>query len=92
MFAIAFDLNIADVKRAYKKNPRSAYLEIERALGRFGFSRIQESIYAAETNDMANLCSAMLALKSLDWFGPSVKNIRAFRMEQGSDFTAFVKG
>ena len=30
--------------------------------------------------------------KHLDWFGPSVKSMRAFRMEQGSDFTAIVKG
>jgi virulence-associated protein VapD len=92
MFVIAFDLNVADVRKAYIKHPRGAYLEIERTVGRYGFNRIQDSVYAAETNDMANLFTAILALKSLNWFGPSVKNIRAFRMEQGSDFTAIVKG
>jgi len=31
-------------------------------------------------------------LMALGWFGPSVKDIWAFRMERGSDFTAIMKG
>ena len=92
MFAIAFDMNVAEIRRTYPKHASAAYLEIERTLGTFGFKRIQDSVFAAETQDMANLFEAILALKALNWFGKSVKNIRAFRMEQGSDFTAIVKG
>ena len=92
MFAIAYDMDVDAIRRTYGKNPRGAYLEIERTLGTFGFKRIQESIFAAETDDMANLFNAILALKKLDWFGPSVKNLRAFKMKNGSDFTAIVKG
>ena len=92
MYAIAFDMSVEDIRRAYAKHPRGAYLEIEKTLEKFGFKRIQESIFAAESEDMAGLFSAIDALRMLDWFGPSVKNIRAFRMEQGSDFTAVVKG
>ncbi len=34
---------------------------------------------------------AIIALKALDWFAPSVRDIRAFRIEQWSDFTAVIK-
>jgi virulence-associated protein VapD len=40
---------------------------------------------------MANLTKTMTALKALAWFPESVKDIRAFRVEQWSDFTDFVK-
>jgi virulence-associated protein VapD len=33
--------------------------------------------------DLANLFSAIDALRSMEWFGPSVKNIRAFRNGAG---------
>jgi virulence-associated protein VapD len=36
--------------------------------------------------------SAMNALKALHWFPASVRDIRAFRVEQWSDFTGFMKG
>ena len=92
MFAIAYDMDVDAIRKSYGKHPRGAYLELEKTLARFGFRRVQESIFAAETDDMANLFNAVLALKKLDWFGPSVKNLRAFKMENGSDFTAIVKG
>ncbi|MBU2831573.1 hypothetical protein HF918_00415 [Acidithiobacillus ferriphilus] len=40
---------------------------------------------------MANLMDAMDALTDLPWFPSSVRDIRAFRVEQWSDFTARVK-
>ena len=33
----------------------------------------------------------MNALKALPWFPACVRDIRAFRVEQWSDFTAFIK-
>jgi len=92
MFVIAFDLSVATAQRQHPKGDRQAYLDIKATLNGFGFERVQGSVYAAKDEDLANLFSAIDALRQLDWFGPSVKNIRAFRMEQGSDFTAFVKG
>jgi virulence-associated protein VapD len=41
--------------------------------------------------DLANLAGATNALKSLPWFPASVRDIRAFRVEQWSDFTRFIK-
>jgi len=44
-----------------------------------------------ENEDMANLFRAIMALRAMRWFPPSVRDIRAFRIEQWSDFTALVK-
>jgi virulence-associated protein VapD len=41
---------------------------------------------------MSILFRAIQALMQLAWFPPSVRDIRAFRVEQWSDFTATVKG
>jgi len=40
---------------------------------------------------MANLMDAMDDLTALPWFPASVRDIRAFRIEQWSDFTHRVK-
>ena len=34
---------------------------------------------------------ALTALRELEWFGPSLHNIRVFRMEQGTDFTSIMR-
>jgi virulence-associated protein VapD len=92
MFVISFDMSTADAQENHPRSYRRAYLDIEITLGKFGFERAQWSVYVAKDEDLANLFCAIDALRALEWFGPSVKNIRAFRMEQGSDFTAIVKG
>jgi virulence-associated protein VapD len=51
----------------------------------------QGSVYISENEDLANLVMAMNALKALPWFPVSVRDIRAFRVEQWSDFTGFMK-
>jgi len=40
---------------------------------------------------MASLFLAIQALKACTWFPKSVRDIRAFRIEQWSDFTTVVK-
>jgi virulence-associated protein VapD len=60
-------------------------------LEKHGFERIQWSVYAANHEDLAMLFEAIDALRGMEWFGPSVRKLRAFRMEQGADFTAIVK-
>lgn len=91
MFSIAFDLNTDATERLHPKNVRRAYLDIAVAVGRHGFKRVQGSVYVAETDDLASLVNAVMALKALKWFGPSVKNIKVFRTDNGSDFTALMK-
>ena len=43
-------------------------------------------------NDMANLYMAIEALKNTPWFKDSVRDIRAFKVEDWSDFTPVFKG
>ena len=91
MYALAFDLIVAEADKWHPKSSRQAYADIETTLGRFGFKRVQWSVYAADREDLAKLIEAVLALKALPWFGASVKNFRAFRMEQGADLTPLVR-
>ena len=91
MFAIAFELVVADTERHHPKGVSQAYTDIADVLQRFGFRRIQGSVYVTDGEDMANLFQAIMALKALDWFPASVRDIRAFRIEQWSDFTPIIK-
>lgn len=91
MFAIAFDLVVADADKHHPKGVAQATTDIGAALGRFSFQRIQGSVYVTANEDMAQLFRAITALKSLPWFPASVRDIRAFRIEQWSDFTLVMK-
>lgn len=92
MFAISFDLIVAETAHNHPRGVASAYSDIGHVLHRFGFERGQGSVYVTTNEDMANLFSALVALKSLPWFPPSVRDIRGFRIENWSDFTALIKG
>jgi virulence-associated protein VapD len=91
MFAISFDMLIADLKENYGESYNNAYYEISVVLEEFHFFRAQGSVYLSEKNDIANLTKAMIKLKEIDWFRNSVRDIRAFKVEDWSDFTAFMK-
>ena len=92
MYAIAFDLVVADTEQHYPKGVSQAYAEIGSILNEHGFRRVQGSLYVTDNEDMANLFLAIQSLKAQLWFPKSVRDIRAFRIEQWSDFTAIVKG
>ena len=91
MFAIAFDLDTNDTERAHPKSVTQAYTDIRFALQKYGFQWKQGSVYTSDLEDLVNLVNAMNALKALPWLPASVRDIRAFRVEQWSDFTAFMK-
>lgn len=91
MFAIAFDINIKDLKATYGEPYNNAYYEIKNVLRKYDFYNTQGSVYLTERNDMAMLFRAIAALKAITWFNQSVRDIRAFRVEDWSDFTSFVK-
>ena len=91
MFAISFDMLIADLKENYGETYNNAYYEISVVLEEFSFYRAQGSVYLSEKNDMANLTKAMIKLKSISWFSNSVRDIRAFKVEDWSNFTEFMK-
>lgn len=92
MYAISFDLVVAETAKHHPKGVSQAYADIGQALAQFGFERVQGSVYVCDNEDMANLFQAITVLKALEWFPPSVRDIRAFRIEQWSDFTPTIKG
>jgi virulence-associated protein VapD len=91
MYAVAFDLTVEDTEKWHPKGVSQAYTEIGAILGEHGFRRVQGSLYVTDDEDMANLFLAIQALRTRAWFPKSVRDIRAFRVEQWSDFTAVVK-
>ena len=91
MFAISFDMLITDLKEKYGEPYNNAYQEISIILEEFDFYRAQGSVYLSDKNDMANLTKAMIKLKSISWFRDSVRDIRAFKVEDWSNFTDFMK-
>jgi virulence-associated protein VapD len=91
MFAIGFDLVVADTQQNHPKGVSQAYTDIQNTLANFGFIRVQGSLYTTPSEDLANLFAAISALKALPWMPASVRDIRAFRVDQWSDFTKFMK-
>lgn len=55
MFAIAFDLVVEETRKRHPKSVAQAYLDIGETLQRFGFERVQGSVYVCEREDLANL-------------------------------------
>lgn len=91
MFAIAFDLDTNQTEVSHPKSVTQAYADIRTTLTRFGFEWKLGSVYTCDNEDLANLFAAIYALKALAWFPASVRDVRAFRVEQWSDFTGIMK-
>lgn len=52
MFAIAFDLVVRDTEAAQPESVSQAYADINAVLNRYGFARIQGSVYLAQTDSL----------------------------------------
>ena len=91
MYALSFDMNIADLEQHYGTPYQGAYYEIKRALVKEGFYWIQGSTYMTNADNLINLFNAVNALKGIEWFRKSVRDIRGYRVEEWSDFTDTVK-
>lgn len=93
MYAIAFDLKIDDLRKTYGEPYNSAYDEIRKELEDLGFEWTQGSVYMS-TNDkdtLTHVYKAINKLSKIEWFKKSVRDIRAFKVEDWSDFTEVVK-
>lgn len=91
MFAIGFDLIVQQVRDTHPKGVSQAYADVGAVLNRYGFHRVQGSVYLSQAESLVNVTLAMNALKSLPWFPACVRDIRAFKVEHWSDFTDFIK-
>lgn len=93
MYAIAFDLKVDDLRKYYGEPYNSAYDEVRRDLEDLGFEWTQGSVYMStnEKDTLTNVYKAINKLSKIDWFKKSVRDIRAFKVEDWSDFTEVVK-
>ncbi len=93
MYAIAFDLKIDDLKKYYGEPYNKAYDEVRQELETIGFEWTQGSVYLSTDpkNNLTTVYKAINKLSGIEWFKKSVRDIRAFKVEDWSDFTEIVK-
>ena len=93
MYAISFDLKVDELKKHYGDPYNKAYDEIKKELETLGFIWTQGSLYIneASTNGLMAVYKAIDMLKGIDWFKASVRDVRAFKVEDWSDFTEIFK-
>lgn len=93
MYALSFDMEVPKLKEHYGEPYNKAYDEIRVVMGELGFDWAQGSLYIAksEKNTLTSVYKVINKLSSILWFKESVKDIRAFKVEDWSDFTEVVK-
>lgn len=94
MYAIAFDLKVDELKKEYGEPYNKAYDEVRQELEKLGFEWTQGSVYInhSQENSLTTVYRAINKLSNIGWFKRSVRDIRAFKVEDWSDFTEIVKG
>jgi virulence-associated protein VapD len=89
MYAIAFDLRVADLETHYGGNSyNNAYGDIKKFLATKGFSRQQGSVYFGDV-DKIDAVKCVMAVNALSnqypWFKQCVTDIRMLRIEENND-------
>ena len=93
VFAIAFDMDIEQLRTNYGDPYNNAYLEIRRVLQRHGFAWQQGSVYfgGPEINAVTCVLAVQDLARSLPWFAASVRDIRMLRIEELNDLMPAVQ-
>src|SRR5580704_16757432 len=93
VYAIAFDMDIEQLRANYGDPYNNSYLEIRRVLQRHGFAWQQGSVYFGGETVTAVTCvlAAQDLARSLPWFAASVRDIRMLRIEELNDLLAVVQ-
>ena len=93
VYAIAFDMDIEQLRTNYGDPYNNAYLEIRRILQRHGFAWQQGSVYFGGEAVTAVACvlAAMDLARSLPWFAASVRDIQMLRIEELNDLMPAVQ-
>ena len=62
-------------------------------MDKLGFDWVQWSLYLAreQKNSLTIVYTAINTLKNIQWFKDSIRDIRAFKVEDWSDFTEIIK-
>jgi virulence-associated protein VapD len=93
VYAIAFDMDIEQLRTNYGDPYNNAYLEIRRILQRHGFAWQQGSVYFGGETVTAVTCvlAAIDLAQTLPWFAASVRDIRMLRIEELNDLMPAVQ-
>jgi virulence-associated protein VapD len=93
VYAIAFDMDIEQLRTNYGDPYNNAYLDIRRVLQRHGFTWQQGSVYFGGESVSAVTCvlAAIDLAQSLPWFAASVRDIRMLRIEELNDLMPAVQ-
>jgi virulence-associated protein VapD len=93
VYAIAFDMDIEQLRINDGEPYNNAYLEIRRILQRHGFTWQQGSVYfgGSEINAVTCVLASQDLARSLPWFASSVRDIRMLRIEEMNDLMAAVQ-
>jgi virulence-associated protein VapD len=93
VYAVAFDMDIEQLKLHYGDPYNNAYLEILRLLERHGFSGQQGSVYFGNASvTTADVMVAVIDLTTtFPWFAASVRDIRMLRIEEINDLMPVVQ-
>lgn len=94
IYALYIELDIDALKNCYEHDYTSAYMEIyDKLINDHGFMCWKTDNMYYGTEDM-NSISCMVAvidlIKTLEWFRPSVRNIRLLRVESIDDLAPLV--
>lgn len=93
VYAIAFDMDIEQLRVHYADPYNNASLEIRRVLERHNFQWQQGSVYfGSPAVTAANVMVAVIDLTTqLPWFAASVRDIRMQRIEEMNDLMPVVQ-
>ena len=93
VYAVAFDMDIEQLRANYGDPYNNAYLEIRRVLQRHGFTWQQGSVYFGGESVSAVTCvlAAIDLAQRLAWFASSVRDIRMLRIEELNDLMPAVQ-
>jgi virulence-associated protein VapD len=93
VYAIAFDMDIDQLRIHYGDPYNNAYLEIRRILECHQFQWQQGSVYFGDASvTAATVMVAVIDLtQSLPWFAASVRDIRMLRIEELNDLMPVVQ-
>lgn len=93
MYAVSFDMELSKLKEHYGEPYNKAYDEIRILMSDLGFEWTQGSLYVlrGEENNLTSVYKIINKLSSVKWFSDAVRDIRAFKVEDWSDFTDIVK-
>ena len=93
VYAIAFDMDIEQLRVHYGDPYNNAYVEIRRVLERHQFQWQQGSVYfGAAAVTAATVMVAVIDLSTqLPWFAAAVRDIRMLRIEELNDLMPVVQ-